>query len=112
MTCILGSHLNERGYARVSSGEQGRHLYAHRAAWERTHGPIPEGMQIHHKCAVKACVNVDHLELVSIHDHPKLHRKCDHDDRRPTREGTSYCRICKNEKRNLRRMRNRDVASC
>lgn len=38
---------------------------AHRVAWEDTHGPIPEGLTIDHKCRVRACVNVEHMELVS-----------------------------------------------
>src|SRR5699024_10206473 len=39
---------------------------AHRYAWERVNGPIPDGMYIVRKdhCD-KACVNVDHLRCVT-----------------------------------------------
>lgn len=36
---------------------------AHRAAWYFSHGPIPKGMFICHKCNNRICVNVDHLYL-------------------------------------------------
>jgi hypothetical protein len=38
---------------------------AHRWAWTRAHGPIPEGMCIDHICRNRACVNVDHLRVVT-----------------------------------------------
>ncbi|WP_352241760.1 HNH endonuclease signature motif containing protein [Microbispora sp. NBRC 16548] len=38
---------------------------AHRFAYERTKGPIPEGAQLHHTCARRACVNPDHLQLAT-----------------------------------------------
>jgi hypothetical protein len=39
---------------------------AHRLAWEDVYGPIPEDMTIDHLCRVRTCVNVAHLELVTI----------------------------------------------
>lgn len=39
---------------------------AHRLVWEDAHGPIPDGLTIDHRCRARACVNVDHLELVTI----------------------------------------------
>jgi len=46
----------------------GERLYAHRISWCIHHGkPVPEGMQILHKCHNKLCVNPDHL-YVGTHD--------------------------------------------
>lgn len=40
-------------------------MYAHRYAWERANGPIPDGMQVDHICWNTSCVNLDHLRLAS-----------------------------------------------
>ena len=49
-------------------GKLGRH-YAHRQAWIREHGPIPDGLTIDHVrkrgCVYRDCVEVSHLEPVS-----------------------------------------------
>lgn len=61
------STIDRDGY-----GQQGfkkKNLRAHRLAWELTYGPIPEGMQILHRCDVRNCCNVkDHLFLGSDKD--------------------------------------------
>ncbi len=42
---------------------QGKGHPAHRFAYMMKHGPIIEGMVVRHKCDVRLCVNVDHLEI-------------------------------------------------
>jgi hypothetical protein len=42
-----------------------RIVRAHRFAYELTHGPIPDGLQIDHLCRNRACVNSAHMELVT-----------------------------------------------
>lgn len=41
------------------------HFTVHRYSYELLRGPIPKGMQIDHICRVRACVNPDHLEVVT-----------------------------------------------
>lgn len=38
---------------------------AHRIIYQLKKGPIPEGLEIHHRCKNGICVNVDHLEVVT-----------------------------------------------
>jgi hypothetical protein len=40
-------------------------IVAHRFAYQVLVGPIPDGMELDHKCEVKNCVNPDHLEPVT-----------------------------------------------
>ena len=42
-----------------------KRVMAHRYAWERVNGPIPDGMLLDHTCWNKSCVNVDHLRLAT-----------------------------------------------
>lgn len=54
---------NSAGYGKFRvGGASGRMTYAHRVAWELTHGKIPDGLIVRHKCRGK-CVNPNHLEL-------------------------------------------------
>lgn len=44
---------------------EGRKVKAHRFAFELENGPIPEGMQVDHRCRKPACVNPNHLRLAT-----------------------------------------------
>lgn len=58
----IGGKLPD-GYGQISVG--GRRVRVHRYAWEREHGPIPEGVEVDHICHSRACVNVKHLRIVT-----------------------------------------------
>ncbi|MEU3825206.1 HNH endonuclease signature motif containing protein [Streptomyces sp. NPDC029080] len=44
---------------------RGRQWKVHRFVYEHLKSPIPAGGVVHHKCANRRCINVDHLQLVS-----------------------------------------------
>lgn len=57
-----GKHMGG-GYARFFY--DGKQSYAHRYAYEKWNGPIPEGLQIDHLCRNRKCANPKHLEAVT-----------------------------------------------
>lgn len=56
--------LNGHGYGKVRDRDS-RLQTAHRASYRAFVGPIPEGLDLDHKCRVRCCVNPAHLEPVT-----------------------------------------------
>ena len=62
--------LNNNGYG--SFGAYGKLYMAHRFIYEHCNGPIPNGMQIHHTCETRNCVNSSHLVVVTQRENTLL----------------------------------------
>ncbi len=61
---IIRGFKNKKGYAQVCLNY--RMVAAHRYVWELECGPIPKGLVIDHQCRNRACVNVNHLRVVTV----------------------------------------------
>lgn len=55
--------LGEPSYSLLVVGRRGLRMLAHRAAWEITNGPIPDGQVACHRCDNPPCPNPSHLFL-------------------------------------------------
>jgi hypothetical protein len=96
-------------YGRIAKAQDS---YTHRLGWKLLRGPIPDGMELHHRCGVYACWNPDHLQLVTHAQNLAYGRKteCKHGHplsganlRIDPRTGARACRACLRE--NQRRYR-------
>lgn len=84
--CWTWQGCKNDGYGRAWAN--GRHIYAHRLFYEMRHGTIPPGLQTDHLCRNRACVNPEHLELVSnaVNTQRGIATKLSEDDVRAIRE--------------------------
>jgi len=68
MTDCINWHksIKDTGYGQTFF--RGKVMRAHRVAWIKANGEIPEGMVIDHMCRNRACVNVEHLRVVTPYE--------------------------------------------
>jgi HNH endonuclease len=82
------------GYARYGANGD----LVHRLIWEAAHGNIPEGMVIHHRCHVRNCGELTHLELMTREQNTAI--------RKPRKNaGLKVCIQCKEAKQAYKRCR-------
>lgn len=60
---FTGSH-NPKGYG-MCGYAAGYSALAHRRAYQLAYGEVPEGLDVHHTCHVRDCVNPEHLQAVT-----------------------------------------------
>jgi hypothetical protein len=67
--CVLWDGcINSKGYGCFCPGGAVSPVLAHRWIWEHQNGLIPDALTVDHLCANKACVNVAHMELVTVEE--------------------------------------------
>lgn len=117
---VWTAFLDRDGYGWLSV--DGRLVAAHRASYAAFVGPIPEGMTVDHTCFVPACVNADHLRLLTWEENRRNQRtalatRCQR-GHEFTPENTGrhgprqqrFCRTCRRIAQNRRRAAARAAA--
>lgn len=114
------------GYGNVGYGGGKKSVLVHRYVWERDVGPIPPGLEIDHRCRVRACCNVKHLRVVThkvnttensdsvgAKNKVKTHCPRGHEftprNTRINTAGSRVCRPCHRDRENARNQRKRDA---
>lgn len=94
---IWTGSTNSAGYGYVYVPGEGMKL-AHRVAWEESHGPIPPGLFVCHRCDTPLCYEVEHLFLGTHSDNM---RDCYEKGRS---QGTFESKLTEDDVREIRRL--------
>jgi hypothetical protein len=63
------------GYRRITCKDR-KQRFEHVIVWESHHGPIPEGMELHHRNGNKLDNRLENLMLVTRLEHKRIHSGC------------------------------------
>jgi hypothetical protein len=72
--------ITAKGYRRVYDPVSKRRRMQHDIVWERAHGPIPSGFQVHHINENKLDNRLENLELLDPLTHKRIHGGCEQRD--------------------------------
>lgn len=108
--------LNSDGYGNIGLSRSRRTEKAYRISYERYKGPIPDHLEIDHKCRVRSCVNPDHLRVVthkenmgnavyalSLRTHCPRGHPYDEGNTYIRKDGARSCRACNRERHRRKR---------
>ena len=99
--------INSSGYGIVKTGIN-KYKMAHRVIYEGVYGKIPVGLVIDHLCKNKPCVNIKHIEVVTIKENTlrgdgptarnlrKTHCSRGHELKGVNSKNERVCKPCKN----------------
>ena len=100
---------NGYGHFRPEGKAGTKPVRAHRWAWERVNGPVPDGRELDHICRNRACVRPSHMQAVTHLENMRrspikypTHCKYGHplsgDNLHVSKRGHRVCRACDNRR--------------
>lgn len=125
--CWVWTGSRWKGYGRLTRG--GRTYAPHHLTWHAAKGPVPEGLELDHRChdpnvcsggecPHRACVNPDHLRAVphGVNVRAAIKDRCpaghplvgDNVYVNPNVKGGRQCRTCRSARRAAEKQRARD----
>ena len=67
--------IDSEGYYGCHCRKVNKYLRLHRVIWEENNGPMPPGMDIHHKNENKTDNRIENLAAIDHSKHPSVHAR-------------------------------------